>query len=113
MTDFFFSYQLVTPRSRSNTPERSRPESGSFGRKTEFSSSFEKFFVKGNNSGSSNTSASGSHHIPRTGSSNNVTIAGDAMAGISMTRRWSRTSDHSSINQVSKSTKISIIFQDS
>ncbi|CAO3639226.1 unnamed protein product [Mucor fragilis] len=88
--------------SRSNTPERStRPESGSFGRKPEFSSSFEKFFTKGNNthSGSSNASASSSihHHMQRAGSSNNV-AAGDTMTGISMTRRWSRTSDHSSIN---------------
>ncbi|KAL9546546.1 hypothetical protein MBANPS3_006607 [Mucor bainieri] len=91
--------------SRSNTPERpTRPESGSFGRKPEFSSSFEKFFAKGNNnahSGSSNASASSSIHHPmhRVGSSNNVAAAaGDTMAGISMTRRWSRTSDHSSIN---------------
>ncbi|KAK4512406.1 uncharacterized protein ATC70_003105 [Mucor velutinosus] len=87
--------------SRSDTPERPiRPESGSFGRKPEFSSSFEKFFSKGNtHSGSSNASASSSihHHMHRVGSSNNV-AAGDTMTEISMTRRWSRTSDHSSIN---------------
>ncbi|CEP11278.1 hypothetical protein [Parasitella parasitica] len=62
---------MFTSHSRSNTPERSKLESESFGRKPEFSSSFEKFFVKGNNSGGSYTSASSGHHIRRIGSCNN------------------------------------------
>ncbi|EPB88766.1 hypothetical protein HMPREF1544_04406 [Mucor circinelloides 1006PhL] len=103
---------FASHHSRSNTPERpTRPESESYGRKPEFSSSFEKFFTKGNtHSGSSNVSASASsssiyHNMYRVGSSNNVVAAtaaaGDTMTGNSMTRRWSRTSDHSSINMVS------------
>ncbi|GAA5815434.1 hypothetical protein MFLAVUS_008942 [Mucor flavus] len=59
--------------SRSQTPEKLRPESGSFGRKIEFSSSFEKFK---NLSGSLN---------------NRISYAPD------LARRGSRTSDHSSI----------------
>lgn len=111
---FFANFILLVAshHSRSNTPERpTRPESESYGRKPEFSSSFEKFFTKGNtHSGSSNASASASsssihHNMYRVGSSNNVVAAaaaaGDTMTGNSMTRRWSRTSDHSSINMVS------------
>lgn len=68
--------------SRSQTTER-RPESGSFGRKIEFSSSFEKF--------KSVSSSNSSHNINRPTSF----LAAD------MVRRGSRTSDHSSINLVS------------
>ncbi|KAI8094204.1 autophagy-related protein 13-domain-containing protein [Thamnidium elegans] len=58
------------PSSRSQTPEKLRPESGSFGRKIEFSSSFEKF---------KNLSGSRNSYAP------------------DLARRGSRTSDHSSI----------------
>jgi hypothetical protein len=81
----------VTTSSRSQTPERQIKQE-SFGRKTEFSSSFEKFYKSGS------TNSSTSSHIQKTGSSTNV-IPAD-LTGISMTRRWSRTSDHSSINMV-------------
>lgn len=82
---------VATTNIRSQTPE-TQIKQESVGRKTEFSSSFEKFYK----SGSPNSSASS--HIQRTGSSTNV-IPAD-LTGISMTRRWSRTSDHSSINMV-------------
>ncbi|GAA5801879.1 hypothetical protein HPULCUR_007336 [Helicostylum pulchrum] len=66
--------ETMYPSSRSQTPEKVlRPESGSFGRKIEFSSSFEKFK---NLSGSLN---------------NRTSYAPD------LARRGSRTSDHSSI----------------
>ncbi|KAG2237806.1 hypothetical protein INT48_002107 [Thamnidium elegans] len=55
------------PSSRSQTPEKLRPESGSFGRKIEFSSSFEKF---------KNLSGSRNSYAP------------------DLARRGSRTSDH-------------------
>ncbi|EPB89041.1 hypothetical protein HMPREF1544_04164 [Mucor circinelloides 1006PhL] len=57
--------------------DRSRPvDSGSFGRKIEFSSSFDKY----------------------KSSPTNRTATGDSPSSASMMRRWSRASDHSSIN---------------
>ncbi|CAO3642403.1 unnamed protein product [Mucor fragilis] len=58
--------------------DRSRPvDSGSFGRKIEFSSSFDKY---------------------KSSPTNRTTTAGDSPSSASMMRRWSRASDHSSIN---------------
>ncbi|KAF1803452.1 hypothetical protein FB192DRAFT_1279402 [Mucor lusitanicus] len=58
--------------------DRSRPvDSGSFGRKIEFSSSFDKY---------------------KSSPTNRNTATGDSPSSTSMMRRWSRASDHSSIH---------------
>lgn len=74
---------MLTP-SRSQTPERPRPESGSFSRKIEFSSSFEKFKSANSSNNSSN------HNISRTSLSH--------IATPDTVRRRSRTGDHSGTN---------------